>query len=137
MAGCALPTIPRPSEGSAPVSTGRVAVGDTLVHPCVHLGQNPRNSVGAKLYPLGEFARRFEARNVLGCVWDAADGPQLLLRYEPLVVLSHRISPSQGGIAMPRVEQAAPVGAKKVPCCARVCRADDAGVSVTAGAVVT
>src|SRR5688572_6498511 len=76
-------TIPRPSEGRASVSMGRVTKSDAFVHPCVHLGQNPRDTIGAKPYPLREFTDRFEACDMLGCVWDASDGPQFLLRYEP------------------------------------------------------
>lgn len=73
---------------------GRVTGRDPLAHPCIHLGQHPRYPIGAKPDPLGEFAGRFEACDVLRCVWNATDGLQLLLRYEPLVVLSHRISPN-------------------------------------------
>lgn len=68
----------------------------------------PRHAIGAEPYPLGEFAGRFKACDVLRCVRDATDCPQLLLGHELVAELSHRITPLQGSIAMPQVEKPYP-----------------------------
>jgi hypothetical protein len=74
MAGCAHRPFPAPWK-EASVCHGRITICDSLVHPCVHLRQQPRNPTGAKLYPLGELACRFKTRDVLRRIWDATDCP--------------------------------------------------------------
>ena len=47
-----------------------IAGVDALLEPFPHFLLDPPNPVGAKLYPLGELAGRFQARDVLGGIQD-------------------------------------------------------------------
>lgn len=107
------PAIPAPSKGSLFVK-GRITESNAFVQPRIHLEQQPRNPIWPEPYPLREFARRFKSPDVLGCVRDATDRLQLLFRHEPLIVLSHRISPFREASRC-LGEKAAPVGTERLP----------------------
>ncbi len=91
--GCRVctPTVPRPLKGS--VSVRHVPRGNALRYPRIHLSEHPGYPILTELDPLRERSGRFESHDVLRCVWNTADGLQLLLRYEPLVILRHRSLP--------------------------------------------
>jgi hypothetical protein len=56
-----------------------LAVADSLFDPSFHFFRDPRYSTSTKLYPLGELAGDFEARNVRWAVGDTVDRLELLL----------------------------------------------------------
>src|SRR5579864_3199644 len=64
----------------------RVALSDALVYPVLHFVGNPRDAALAQLYPLGEMACQFEARDVLERVRYTEQTFQLFLAHQFRVV---------------------------------------------------
>lgn len=75
MAGCALPTIPRPSKGRAPALNAGLANREPFAHPRIHLRQQPRDAIGAKPDPPGELP----AASSRAMCWGVYGMPQTVL----------------------------------------------------------
>lgn len=77
---------------------------DAYLKPLQHFGLNPSDPVLAQLYPLGELACRFQARDVLGRVQDQLLHLTLAQQshHDTPHVEEHRDAPGVG----PRVTQA-------------------------------
>ena len=72
----------------------RIAISDTCVEPCLDLLEQPHDSILAEPNPLGKLPCRFEPRDVLRRIRNAADRSQLLFRYDLLG--KHRTLPWKG-----------------------------------------